>query len=62
MMAESDGTIEKWRHKVMSILKSSVIKCRQFWKKDIFVRFWTFIRAKAAVDRKKKRSNAALGV
>lgn len=62
MMAESNGMIEKWRHKVMSILKNSVIKCRQFWKKDIFVRFYTFIRAKAAVGRKKKRFNAALGV
>ncbi len=39
MIAESDGMIEKWRHKVMSILKSSAIKCRQFWEKDIFVRF-----------------------
>ena len=39
MMAESDDMIEKWRHKVMSILKSSVIKCRQFWKMDISVRF-----------------------
>ena len=62
MMAESGGMSEKWRHKVMSILKSSVIKCRQLWEKDIFVRFQTFIRAKAAVYRKKKKSNAALGV
>jgi len=28
--AECDGMMEKWRHKVMSILKSFVIKCRQF--------------------------------
>jgi len=39
MVAESDGMIEKWRHKVMPILKNFVIKCRQFWEKDIFVRF-----------------------
>ena len=27
---QCDGMMEKWRHKVMSILKSFVIKCRQF--------------------------------